>query len=350
MQFHVPPIERALEAALREKIDRKTKPVGALGRLEALAVQIGLIQQTLSPVIARPTIAVFAGDHGVTAENVSAYPSEVTAQMVLNFLAGGAAINVFARQHGIELKVVDAGVAAPLQASAELIDAKVATGTRNFLREPAMSAVACRRALDGAAELVSAWQGAGCNTIAFGDMGIGNTSSAAVLTSLLGELPLADCVGPGAGLENAGVVHKRDVLRRALARTGMDAKAACRQPLVALAEYGGYEIAMICGGMLRAAELGMLILVDGFIATSAFLVVHRLAPEARDYCVFTHRSAEWGHAPLLRSLDAVPLLDLEMRLGEGTGAAMAMPIVRCAVAFLNEMSSFADAAVSGKKE
>lgn len=349
MRFEISPLDTSLQSQLQSKIDQKTKPPGALGLLETTALRIGLIQASLNPVLNHPVIAVFAGDHGVTEENVSAFPSEVTAQMVLNFLGGGGAINVFARQHGVDLKIVDAGVKVALPADERLIDRKIAAGTDNFVRGCAMSAEQCDEALMQSALLVSDWHQAGSNIIGFGDMGIGNTSSAAMLIALFAEIPLADVVGPGAGLSTDGVDHKRAVLQGALERTGMTAAMASESPRSALLEYGGFEIAMICGGMLRAAELGMVVLVDGFIATSAFLCGQAMQPNLSDYCVFTHRSAEPGHALALSQLNVEPLLDLKMRLGEGTGAAMAMPVLYSAVAFLNEMSSFADAQVSGKK-
>ena len=350
MQYDIQPLSDELDTELRAKIDQKTKPPGALGLLEDIALQIGKIQNSLTPVLTNPVIAVFAADHGITAENVSAFPSEVTAQMVLNFLGGGAAINVFANLHGAELKIVDAGVKTQLPVNERLIDRKLADGTNNFAIASAMSTQQCRRALTLAAELVDEWHDAGSNIIGFGEMGIGNTSSAALLTSVFANVPLADVVGPGAGLDSEAVEHKKQVLRKALQRTGLTSETANAAPIDALAEYGGFEIAMICGGMLRAAELGMIVLVDGFIATSAFLCGQAMHPRLRDYCLFTHRSAEPGHGQVLSRLDINPLLDLKMRLGEGTGAAMALPVVCSAVAFLNEMSSFADAQVSGKKQ
>ena len=229
MHFHIAPVATDLDGALQEKISHKTKPMGALGRLEALALQLGRIQQSLTPRIEHPTVAVFAGDHGVTAAPVSAYPSEVTAQMVYNFLAGGAAINVFARQNGLQLKIVDAGVAHDFGAREGLIDAKVAKGTASFLNQPAMSAEQCERAVSTGAELARAWCGHGCNVIGFGDMGIGTTSAGAMLMSLYCTLPLELCVGAGAGLDPAGVRKKLEVLRAA--RKRLDAPPASLTPL-----------------------------------------------------------------------------------------------------------------------
>ena len=341
--FTIAPPSRGLQDALQAKIDQKTKPLGALGELEHLALRIGLIQQTLSPSLRKPLILVFAGDHGIAAEGVSAFPAEVTPQMVLNFLAGGAAINVFARTNGIELIVVDAGVNHVFQPHLSLIAAKVGMGTRNFLREPAMSAEQCGQALERGAEVVSQAALAGTNVIGFGEMGIANTSSAAILASIASGAPLSACVGRGTGLDDAGLEHKLGILQRA-----MDHHGAAREPLAALAAFGGFEIAMMTGAMLRAAELQMVILIDGFIATAALATAARLHPAVLEYCVFTHRSNEQGHQLLLRHLNAKPLLDLGMRLGEGTGAAVAYPIVAAAVAFLNEMASFESAGVSEK--
>jgi len=343
--FIIAPPSRALQDALHTKIDQKTKPLGALGELEHLAFRIGLIQQTLSPRLHRPMIAVFAGDHGIAAEGVSAFPAEVTSQMVLNFLAGGAAINVFARTNGIELVVVDAGVNHVFQPHPRLIGAKVGMGTRNFLREPAMSADQCGQAIGRGAEVVSQAALAGTNVMGFGEMGIANTSSAAILASIAIGAPLSACVGRGTGLDDAGLEHKLGVLQRAMDRHG-----AARAPLAALATFGGFEIAMMAGAMLRAAELQVVILVDGFIATAALATAALMHPAVLDYCVFTHRSHEQGHQLLLRHLNAKPLLDLGMRLGEGTGAAVAYPIIAAAVAFLNEMASFESAGVSEKNE
>jgi len=314
-----------------------------------MALQIGLIQGTLAPELHQPAIVVYAGDHGVTEENVSPYPSEVTAQMVLNFLAGGAAINVFARQHGIDLRVVDAGVAGDLPENAALLDRKVAKGTRNFVREAAMSPAQCDAALAAGAAIVDELHANGSNIIGCGEMGIGNTSSAALLMSFLCELPLDECVGAGAGLDSPGVAHKIEVLRRAHGRI-QESLGAQPDPQRLLAECGGFEIVMIAGTMLRAAALGMVVLVDGFIATAALLAARAMEPNVLDYCVFSHCSDEQGHRKMLKKLGGEPLLALDMRLGEGSGAALAYPVVASAVAFLNRMASFESAAVSGKKE
>lgn len=332
----------ALRAELQAKIDGKTKPLGALGRLEVLAMKIGIVQQTLQPQLTRPVILVFAGDHGVVAEGVSPYPQEVTYQMVLNFLAGGAAINVFARQNGIALRVVDAGVKHEFAPHPSLVQAKIAAGTANFLHGTAMTQEQCGEAIRRGMQLATAEIEAGSNVLGFGEMGIGNSTSAAAIMSALCGLPAAECVGRGTGLDDAGLRRKQAVVEQALAFHG----AVAIGPLRALIAFGGFEIAMMTGAMLGAAQRGALLLIDGFIASTALLVAARLQPAILDYCVFTHRSGEVGHARLLAELHAEPLLNLGMRLGEGTGAAMAYPIVQAAVNFLNEMASFESAGVS----
>jgi nicotinate-nucleotide--dimethylbenzimidazole phosphoribosyltransferase len=342
--FEIVTPDRGIAAALHNKIDRKTKPLGALGLLEKTALKIGLIQQTLTPALNNPQMLVFAGDHGAAKAGVSAFPQEVTWQMVENFLAGGAAINVFARQNGFGLSVVDAGVAHDFgEQRAGLIDVKVAAGTANYIEQPAMTVAQCAQAIEQGAGIVLG-AAAGCNVVGFGEMGIGNTASASLLTHCLTGLPLAECVGRGTGLDDAGLARKQDLLDQALVRYrngGGD-----NDPFKVLAEFGGFEIASMVGAMLAAAEAKMVLLIDGFIVGSAALVASRLAPALLDYCVFCHRSAEAGHRTQLLAMGAEPLLDLGLRLGEGTGAALAYPLVQSAVAFLNEMASFESAGVS----
>lgn len=338
----------ALRPALQTRLDTRTKPPGSLGRLEAVALQAGLIQQELSPQLRAPRIVVFAGDHGAARAGVSAFPPEVTVQMVANFRAGGAAINVLARQAGLAMSVVDAGVATPCfgpeESEVEFVDAKIAAGTANFIEQAAMSATQCDEAIARGAELVHGWRRHGCNAIGFGEMGIGNTAAASLITHRLTGRPLAELIGRGTGLDDAGLARKHELLAQAAERVA----ARKLTPLEVLAEFGGFEIAMMTGAYLAAAEADMLIVVDGFIATSALLVAHALHPEVLDYCVFSHCSAEPGHRRQLAHLDVAPLLELDLRLGEGTGAALAFPIVRAALALMNEMAGFEDAGVSGK--
>src|SRR5450830_810807 len=317
-----------LDAALTAAINNKTKPLGSLGRLEQLAAQIGMIQQTVAPVLKSPAIIVFAGDHGVVAEGISAFPQDVTWQMVENFLAGGAAINVFARQNGIELHIVDAGVNHDFGQRDVLHQRKVAPGTRNFAKEPAMSAAQCQVALQHGRDLVSVLKG---NVLGFGEMGIGNTTAAAAVMHKLTSVQVADCVGAGTGLTTAGNLHSE-----------------VGAPLDVLACFGGFEIAMMVGAMLAAAERRMVLLIDGFIVTSALLVAARMEPAILDYCVFSHQSDESGHARMLKELDVNPVLQLDLRLGEGTGAALVYPMVQAAVNFLNQMATFGTAQVSEK--
>jgi nicotinate-nucleotide--dimethylbenzimidazole phosphoribosyltransferase len=338
--FDIRPLSTSLAPALQAKIDQKTKPLGALGLLEALALRIGLIQNSLAPALAKPCIIVFAGDHGIAAAGVSAYPQAVTAQMAANFAAGGAAINVFARQHQIELLIVDAGVNADLSALPGLIHASIGKGTANFLEQPAMTPEQCANALATGAELVLKQRNQGCNCIGFGEMGIGNTSSAALIMHCLTGEPLERCAGRGTGLDDAQLQHKIEVLKQALARHAQPVA-----PKDVLTVFGGFEIAMMAGAYLKAAELQMLILVDGFIACSALLAAARLYPAVLDYCVFSHMSGERGHQALLAQLNAEPLLNLNMRLGEGSGIALAYPLLLSAVGFLNEMATFAEAGV-----
>ena len=338
-------------ADVQHVLDHKTKPLGALGRLEDLANQIARLQQTLTPRLTRPHAVVFAADHGIAAEGVSAYPPEVTHQMVRNFAAGGAAINVFCRLHGLELVVVDAGVRGSFaDLGGRVRDEKIAEGTASFLTQPAMTLADCADALLRGCNLVRELAAAGCNVVAFGEMGIGNTSSAALLLHLLTGAPLADCIGRGTGLDDAGLAHKRAVLTRALAaHPRIDTST---DPLFLLVTFGGFEIVQLVGALLEAAQQGMLVLVDGFIVGAALLVAVQENPDLLAHCVLTHRSAESGHRLLVAELErlgaAPPLLDLGLRLGEGTGAVLAYPLVQAAVAMLTEMASFESAEVSGR--
>lgn len=340
LNFVISPLASTLRTALQAKIDQKTKPLGSLGQLESLALQVGLIQNSLTPKLNQPCILVFAGDHGIVEAGVSSYPQTVTAQMVANFLAGGAAISVFTRQNNIDLLIVDAGVNADLNSHPKLIEAKIGKGTQNFLTDPAMTAEECANALQAGADLVLRQYESGCNCIGFGEMGIGNTSSAAVLMHRLTGLSLVRCVGRGTGLNDGQLQHKVIVLQRAL-----NLHKGATEPLDVLATFGGFEIAMMVGAYLKAAELGMLILVDGFIAGTALLVANKLNPHVLDYCVFSHVSSEQGHQALLHQFNAKPLLNLELRLGEGSGIALAYPLLQSAVAFLNEMATFDEAGV-----
>ena len=330
----------ALAQRLQHRLDQKTKPRGALGRLEALAQQIGLIQRSEAPVLREPQLVVFAADHGLAAQGVSAYPSDVTWQMVENFLGGGAAVSVLARQHGLSLTVVDAGVRHEFAPRAGLLNCKIAAGTASALDGPAMTPAQCAQAIESGREVVRALSG---NVLLLGEMGIANTSAAALLLARLTGHAIAACVGRGTGLDDAGLARKLGVLRRVLQR-----HADAAQPLEALAAFGGFEIAMMAGAALQAASERRLVVVDGFICGAAILVAAELAPAVLDYCVFAHRSDEAGHALMLAHLNAVPLLALGLRLGEGSGAALAWPLIDSAVRLLDQMASFESAGVSDR--
>ncbi|MFN4120618.1 nicotinate-nucleotide--dimethylbenzimidazole phosphoribosyltransferase [Acidovorax sp.] len=346
--FTVPAIadiaDAPLTARLQHLLDNKTKPLGSLGRLEALALRIGQVLGTEAPSLRQPQMLVCAGDHGLAAKGVSAFPSDVTWQMVENFLAGGAAVSVLARQHGLQLTVVDCGVARPLAArdtpagAPQLLVRKVAPGTADASVGPAMTAEQCAQALVNGMEVVRNLPG---NALLLGEMGIGNTSVASLLLARLAGLPLADVTGAGTGLDPAGIERKCAVLQQAL-----DANAGATSPLGALAALGGYEVATLVGAVVQAAAERRLIVVDGFITSAAVLVACRLQPAVLQRCVFAHRSGERGHALMLAQMQAEPLLDLGLRLGEGSGAALAWPLLQSACAVLAEMASFESAGVA----
>jgi nicotinate-nucleotide--dimethylbenzimidazole phosphoribosyltransferase len=342
MDFQIDDLhDAALAAAVQHRIDTKTKPLGSLGRLEALALQLARVQGRERPRLEAPQLVVFAADHGIAARGVSAYPSDVTWQMVENFLAGGAAVSVLARQHGLALTVVDCGVRHEFVPRVGLVVAKVAgaeQGSADASRGPAMSRAQCETALDHGATLL---QGLPGNALLLGEMGIGNTSAASLLMARFTGEPLAACVGRGTGLDDAGVARKLAVLEEALA-----VNADAVEPLAALAALGGLEIATMTGAVLQAARERRLIVVDGFITTAAVAVAAALAPAVLQRCVFAHASAESGHARWLAKLGVHPLLDLGLRLGEGSGAALAWPLLDSACRLLEEMASFESAGVS----
>ena len=340
----------ALTQSLQHTLDNKTKPQGSLGRLETLALKIGQILGTDQPVLNAPQMVVFAGDHGLTARGVSAFPSDVTWQMVENFLAGGAAVSVLSKQNGIALTVVDCGVKhdflAGLPAGATrpgLQVRKVAgaeAGTADSSAGPAMTAAQCAAALQQGMDLVKALPG---NALLLGEMGIGNTSAASLILARLAGLDIEVCTGAGTGLDAPAVQRKTAVLREVLQKHA-DAKA----PLDVLAAMGGFEIATMVGAVMQAAAERRVIVVDGFIATSAVVVANALQPLVLQRCVFAHRSGERGHEFMLQHLGAHALLDLGLRLGEGSGAALAWPLLQSACTILREMASFASAGVSEK--
>ncbi len=342
MTFTLPVIDELhqpeLAQRLQRKLDNKTKPLGSLGRIETLARDIGLTLGTDLPLLQDLQLVVFAGDHGLAARGVSAYPSDVTWQMVENFLTGGAAVSVLARQHSIALTVVDCGVRHDFAPRAGLLIRKVAAGTADAHETRAMTDAQRNEALANGAALVKDLPG---NALLLGEMGIGNTSSASLLLSRLAGLDIADCTGAGTGLDTEAIQRKIGILREVLARH-VDAVT----PLDALSAFGGFELATMTGAVLQAAAERRVIVVDGFIASAAVLVAQALQPAVLQRCVFAHRSGERGHALMLAHLKVEPLLDLGLRLGEGSGAALVLPLLVSACALLREMASFESAGVS----
>lgn len=332
-----------LDLSLQQKIDNKTKPTGALGVLEVLAKQIGTVFQSLTPEIKQPNIVVFAADHGIAEHGVSAYPQDVTRQMVTNFLEGGAAINVFCKQNNIQLAIVDAGVNYDFPPNARLISAKIDKGTQSFLHGPAMTQSQLELCFEKGSQVVSEIAKKGSNCIGFGEMGIGNTSTASVLMSIITGISIEECVGKGTGVNDQKLKFKSEILRKAIGSyDGADDLES------KLAYFGGFEILQMAGAMLEAYKNNMLLLVDGFICSVAFLIAYKHQPAIIKNTVFSHQSAEQAHSKLLHYLNAKAVLQLDLRLGEGTGCAVVFPILQSAVAFLNEMASFESAGVSNK--
>ncbi len=342
--FDIQPVNTSLKTAIQEKIDNLNKPKGSLGRLEELAMQISLIQQTLEPSLAHPCHLLLGGDHGIEREGVSVSPREVTWQQMINFSQGGGGVNMFCRQHGFNLRIIDVGVDYDLSNIPGIINRKIARGTNNFLYEAAMSEEEFNRAIQVGVDLVDECFAEGCRVLSIGEMGIANTSPSSIWMSLLGDIPLKDCIGAGAGLNNEGIRHKYEVLLNAL----NNYRSMIPQPsaISPLAYFGGFEMIATIGAMLRAAELHLVILVDGFIMTACALAAIRLYPATQDYMIFTHCGDESGHKMMLDIVDANPLLHLGLRLGEGTGALCAFPIVDSAVRMMNEMNNFDNAKIT----
>lgn len=340
-QIDIPAPDEQIRPLLEQKINNLTKPKGSLGMLEELALQIGLIQQTLTPQLCHPQNIIFAADHGIVAEGVSVSPKEITWQQIFNFLHGGAGVNFLCRQHGFELKIVDAGVDYDLPYERGIINRKVRRGTANFLHEAAMSEEEMERCLEHGAEVVELCRKEGSNVLSFGEMGIGNTSASSLWMHTLTGIPLADCVGAGSGLNQEGVSHKLHVLQQAL-----DNYRGNGSTVDLMRYFGGLEMVMAVGAMLQAAQRGMVILVDGFIMTNCMLAASKLSPEVLKYAIFCHCGDEAGHRLVLDALDAKPILHLGLRLGEGTGAICAYPIIDSAVRMINEMDSFAHASIT----
>jgi nicotinate-nucleotide--dimethylbenzimidazole phosphoribosyltransferase len=345
------PLDESAMAAARERLDRLTKPPGSLGRLEALAIQLAGITGNPVSRIGRPAIVVFAGDHGVTAQGVSAYPSDVTAQMVANFVGGGAAINVLARLAGAELVAVDVGVAGPIPGptassaagGARLMTARVANGTRDMTLEPAMTRAKTEAAIEVGRSVVAELIASDVYLIALGEMGIGNTTSASALIAAITGRPAADVTGRGTGIDDPHLRHKIAIVEIALARHRPDPS----DPVALLGAVGGLEIAALVGGLIAAVDASVPVLLDGFITGAAALVAAAVEPAIPDRLIASHRSSEPGHRIVLERLGLEPLLDLQLRLGEASGAALAIPLVRASSTILEEMATFDGAGVSG---
>ena len=344
-EFNIIPVDRSLQGAIQEKIDNLNKPKGSLGRLEELAMQVCLVQQTLEPSLAHPCHLLLGGDHGIEREGVSVSPREVTWQQMINFTRGGGGVNMFCRQHGFKLRIVDVGVDYDFSDVPGIIDRKIARGTKNFLYEPAMSEEEFDRSIQIGSDLVDDCVKEGCRVLCIGEMGIGNTSPSSIWMSLFGDIPLKDCIGAGAGLNNDGIRHKYEVLSKALARY-RSSLSPLTSHLLPLRIFGGFEMIAAIGAMLRAAELHLIILIDGFIMTACALGAILLYPASQDYMIFTHCGDEAGHKMMLDIVDAKPLLHFGLRLGEGTGALCAYPLVDSAVRMMNEMNTFDKAKIT----
>ena len=372
--FKIEPLERDFETAIQQKIDNLNKPKGSLGRLEELAMQICLVQQTLEPRLLHPCHLLLGGDHGIEREGVSATPRCVTWQQMVNFTRGGGGVNMFCRQHGFKLRIVDVGVDYDLasivlssprrekscsvltspqrEVGALFLDRKIARGTRNFLYEPAMSEEELEQTIEVGVALADDCHREGCNILCIGEMGAANTSPSSIWMSLFCGIPLSECIGAGSGLDERGISHKQRVLEEAVKRFQSSEKTttATSCPSLMTAEtiryFGGFEMVAAIGAMLRAAELRMLVMVDGFIMTACALAACQLYPEAKEYMIFGHCGDESGHRRMLDFLQAKPLLSLGLRLGEGTGALCAYPIIDSAVRMINEMNNFRNANIT----
>lgn len=342
--FKIEKPDESLRDAIKDKIDNLNKPKGSLGLLETLAEQICLIQQTLTPTLQHPCHLLFGGDHGIEREGVSVSPRDVTWQQMINFTRGGGGVNMFCRQHGFTLYIIDMGVDHDLTAYTDILNRKIAHGTKNFLYEPAMTEAQFNQAIETGCELVDRCHQDGCNIICMGEMGIANTSPSSIWMHLFGNIPLDECIGAGAGLNNPGLQHKREVLHKSVAH--YIAHSDKENKLEPLLYFAGFEMAGAIGAMLRAAELKMTVMVDGFIMSACMLAASQLYPEVLRYAVFGHCGDESGHKRMLGLMHATPLLQLGMRLGEGTGALCAYPIIESAVRMVNEMNNFKNAHIT----
>ena len=342
--FDIQSVDNSLQPAIQAKIDNLNKPKGSLGRLEELAMHICLIQQTLEPSLAHPCHLLLGGDHGIEREGVSVSPREVTWQQMINFTHGGGGVNMFCRQHGFKLRIVDVGVDYDLSNVEGIINRKISQGTKNFLYEPAMSEKEFDQAIQIGCDLVDDCIAEGCRILSIGEMGIANTSPSSIWMHLFTGIPLKDCIGAGAGLDAPGIRHKYEVLSNALAN--YQANTHHPTPITHIRHFGGYEMIAAIGAMLKAAEKHLVILIDGFIMTACALAAIQLYPAAKDYMIFTHCGDESGHKRMLDAMGANALLHLGLRLGEGTGALCAFPIVDSAVRMMNEMNNFDNARIT----
>ena len=344
-KFDIQKPDESLREAIAQKIDNLNKPKGSLGRLESLAMQMAMIQQTLSPTLRHPCHLLLGGDHGIEREGVSLSPRDVTWQQMINFTRGGGGVNMFCRQHGFDLKIVDMSVDYDLSAYPTIIDRKIARGTDNFLYRPAMNESQFHQAIDTGAELVDECRRVGADIICIGEMGIANTSPSSIWMSLWGNIPLQECIGAGSGLNDEGIARKCAILQRAVDNflaAGNDPD----DPETVIRYFAGYEMAGAIGAMLRAAELKMAVMVDGFIMSACMLAASRLYPDVLRYAIFGHCGDEVGHRHMLALMDAQPLLSLNLRLGEGTGALCAFPIIDSAVRMINELNNFQNAQIT----
>ena len=342
MQNHISVPNLSKAAFFQDIIDQKTKPPGSLGLLEIIALKIALIQDNSNLSLEKPAMFIMAADHGLAKEGVSAFPQEVTGQMVLNFINGGAAINVFCKQHSIDLKVIDCGIVRELPDHPDLIKMRIAQGTNNMIEGPAMSSDQVKECLNNGSEVIKAIAREGSNVVGFGEMGIGNTSAASLIMSEVCNLNIEDCTGPGTGLHKEALSKKIDTLKR------IKSQHKPKNPWEIMQFFGGFEIVTMCGAMLEAAKQRMIVMVDGFIGSSAYLLAHQISPAIRHYAIFCHCSHEPGHKKMLDYLGEDALLNLNLRLGEGTGCALAYPLIVSAVRFFNEMASFSDAGVTNR--
>ena len=338
--FKIQPVNESMREVIQQKIDNLNKPKGSLGRLEELAMQICLVQQTLSPTLSHPCHLLLGGDHGIEREGVSVSPRDVTWQQMINFTKGGGGVNMFCRQHGFKLRIVDVGVDHDLSDVPGIIDCKIARGTKNFLYEPAMSETEFDKAIETGVKLVNNCIHKDCHLLSIGEMGIANTSPSSIWMSIFGQIPLKECIGAGAGLDTPGIRHKYEVLSQAVANSH------CESTLEVLRYFGGFEMITAIGAMLRAAEQHLIILIDGFIMTACAIAAIRLYPASQDYMIFTHCGDESGHRKMLDIVGAKPLLNLGLRLGEGTGALCAYPLIDSAVRMINEMNNFDNAKIT----